>query len=372
MPKPKKNKQDLLILPVIRGKVLGVNIYRGYAKLSDLSELSKADIYDQQKNPKGTQRDLSPKHAKEAFEYVRNSELGFWPEVFLCARAKDVLTYKPLSDDYVDIGVLEIDKEKIISQRGISISRIDGNHRLHYADGKEKGFAKIEKTVSFCIAFNLSRNEEIQLFKDINKNQKPMNTSHLDGIDVRLTPEQELKQRNPELFIAQRLSQDAKSPLAGRIFEGGKKPVGADIPLRGVKTGLQYMLSRSTQLPRLNDAEAQYKVIKNYFNAVKKWLPKAWAKPKEYIVLRGAGFWAICFLGAQVIDRALLGNKFDSKSMLTILESGKDWDWSNKGSFPGMSGRGGAVEISNKVARHLKDVNQISTEDLFSQIMTSE
>ncbi len=372
MPKPRTTKQRKLILPVIRGKVLGVNVYRGFAVLSDLSEISKADIYDQQKNPKGTQRDLSPKHAREAFEYVKNSELGFWPEVFLCARAKDALTYKPLSDDYVDVGLLEIDKILIQKHKGISISRVDGNHRLHYADGEEKGFTKIEKMVSFCIAFNLTRNEEIQLFKDINKNQKPMNTSHLDGIDVRLTPEEELKQRTPDLFIAQKLSRDPKSPLSGRIYEGGKKSVGADIPLRGLKTGLQYMLSRSTQLPRLSDAEAQYRVIKNYFNAVKKWQPKAWSKTKEYIILRGAGFWAICFLGAQVIDRALLNNKFDMRSMLTILESGKKWDWANKGSFPGMSGRGGALEISNKVARHLKDVNQISTEELFSKIMSSD
>ena len=83
-----------------------------------------------------------------------------------------------------------------------------------------------------------------------------MNTSHLDGIEVRLTPEEELKKRNPELYIAQRLHRDTKSPLNGRIYEGGKKPVGVDIPLRGMKTGIQYMLSRSTQLPRLADAEA--------------------------------------------------------------------------------------------------------------------
>jgi DGQHR domain-containing protein len=372
MAKTKRKKPDLLVLPVIRGKVLGVQVYRGYAKLADLSEISKADIYDQQKNPRGTQRDLSPKHAKEAFEYVKNSELGFWPEVFLCARAKDVLTFKPLSDEFEDIGILEIDKGKIANSKGISISRVDGNHRLHYADGKEKGFSKIEKKVSFCIAFNLTRNEEIQLFKDINKNQKPMNTSHLDGIDVRLTPEDELKQRNPELYIAQKLSRDESSPLSGRVYEGGKKTVSADIPLRALKTGLQYMLSRSTQLPRLSDAEAQYRVIKNYFSAVKKWQPQAWSKPKDYIILRGAGFWAICFLGAQVIDRALLNNKFDIKTMSSILESGRKWDWSNKGSFPGMSGRAGALEISNKVARHLTDVNQLSTEELFDQIMSTK
>lgn len=78
-----------LKLPVVRAKVLGVNVYRGFANLGDLADVSKADIYDQKGNPTGTQRDLSPSHARDAYEYVKNRDLGFWPEVFLCARKKD-------------------------------------------------------------------------------------------------------------------------------------------------------------------------------------------------------------------------------------------------------------------------------------------
>ncbi len=107
-----------------------------------------------------------------------------------------------------------------------------------------------------------------------------MNTSHLDKIEVRLSLEDELKRRQPELFISQKLSNDNKSPLYGRVYEGGKKKVGMEIPLRGLKTGIQYMLSRSTQLSRLPDAEAQYRVIKNYFSAVKLWQPRAWSESK--------------------------------------------------------------------------------------------
>ena len=180
------------------------------------------------------------------------------------------------------MGVLWVDFNLINKSSMICISRVDGNHRLHYGDGKQVGFPRIEKVVSFCLAFGLKRIEEIQLFRDINDNQKRMNTSHLDGITVKLTPEEELKRREPELFIAQRLSRDSKSPLYGKVFEGGKRPPGADIPLRGLKTGVEYMLSRSTQLPHLEDPEAQFKVIRNYVEAVKKWQPKAWTHPKDY------------------------------------------------------------------------------------------
>lgn len=359
-------------IPVIRGNILGVNVYRGYAPLNILTEVSEADVYDQKKNPLGTQRDLSPKHAKDAYEYVKNNELGFWPEIFLSARDNKVLTFSSISNDHEDIGILEIDIDTIEKSKSIQISRVDGNHRLHFADGKESKYSKIDKKVSFCLAFNLSRDEEIKLFKDINRNQKAMNTSHLDGIEVRLSPEDELKRRHPDLYIAQRLTNDTSSPLHGRIYDGGKKPVGVDIPLRGLRTGIQYMLSRSTQLPRLPDAEAQYRVIRNYFSSIKSWQPQAWKSPKEHIILRGAGLWAICFLGAQVIDRALLNDKYKPESLLEILNSGKNWDWSNKGSFTGYSGRGGALEISIKVGRNLKDSDQLSTDELFDEIMSKE
>lgn len=364
--------KSVLRSAAVRAKVFGVNVYRGFAKLADLADISKADIYDLQKNPKGTQRDLSPAHARDAYEYVKNRDLGFWPEVFLCARKKDIVTFYPVSQEVVDLGILEIDMEAAKKEATIAISRVDGNHRLHYGDGKQTGYSRVEKLVSFCLAYDLSREEEIQLFKDINDNQKRMNTSHLDGIEIRLTPEEELKHRNPELYIAQRLSRDAMSPFYERVFEGGKKPVGVDIPLRGLKTGIEYMLSRSTQLPRLDDAEAQYRVIRNFFSAAKKWQPKAWASPREYIMLRGSGLWAICFIGAHVIDRTLMQDQFTAGQMLKILRSGKDWDWGKRGDFKGLGGRAGALEISKQVTNKFQDSSRMSTKQLFDKIMAQD
>lgn len=362
-------EKNIIKCPVIKGKVLGVDVYRGYMNLSELSLISKADIYDSINNPKGTQRDLSPKHAKEAYEYVKNSELGFWPEVFLCSRDNKAIKFTSISDDFPEVGILEVDADYLEKNKKVIISRVDGNHRLHYGNSKEKGFSKIEKDVSFCIAYNLKLDEEIKLFKDINKNQKPMNTSHLDGIDIRLSPEDKLKRDNPELYISNKLNEDEASVFHDRIFSGGKKPVGVDIPLRAIKSGLGYMFSKSVQLSRLNNVDAQYKIIKNYFQAIKELVPEAWEKPKDYIILRGVGLWAICYLGAQVIDIALTNKKHDVESMKKILESGKKWNWGSKGDFVGYSGAKGAQEIANKVGRLLKDESQVSTDDLIDQII---
>src|SRR5262250_2104775 len=115
-------KKKTLQYQVVRAKVLGVKVYRGFANLADLAEVSKADIYDQQNNPTGTQRDLSPAHARDAYEYVRNRDLGFWPEVFLCARRKDVITFHPVSAELSDVGILEIDAKAVEKASDIAIS----------------------------------------------------------------------------------------------------------------------------------------------------------------------------------------------------------------------------------------------------------
>lgn len=358
-----------LSIPVMRGKVLGVTVLRGYARLCDLALISKADIYDQKINPTGTQRDLNPKHAKSAYEYIKTSDLGYWPEVFLCVRDLSIMNYSP-SETNQDIGILEIDIEKILEDGKISVSRVDGNHRLHYADGTHRGFPAIEKSVSFCIAYDLSREKEIQLFRDINNNQRPMNTSHLDNIQARLTPDERLKREDPALWIAQELGRDKESPLFDLVFEGGKKSTGQIIPLRSLKTGINFMLSRPTKLKDLSDPSAQYKVIRNFFQAVKAWQPQAWIAPRKYLLLRGSGFWAICYIGADVIDKVLSKGKYSKDDMLEVLNSGRNWDWSNKGDFQGLGGQAGALKIREEVFKEFRDDAGPSLKDLWRQIIS--
>jgi DGQHR domain-containing protein len=361
-------KPNRVPIPVLLGTVLGVKVYRGYAPLSLLSRMSQADIYDQVKNPTGTQRDLSPKHAREAYEYVRDQKRAYWPEVFLCARNMSVISFRP-SDGNSNCGVLTVNLAAIQSKKSISISRIDGNHRLHYADGHEAGMPPIEKAVSFCLAVDLTLEDEISLFRDINNNQKRMNTSHLDNIESRLTDEQKLMQDEPDLYIAQRLGRAKESPFFGMVYEGGVKESRNMIPLRALRSGINYMLSQHTKLRALKDAEAQYNVICNYFEATKLWVPKAWEFPKDHLALRGSGLWGLCALGANVIDRALGKATFEAQEMLRILNSGKKWDWTNKGHFQGLGGWSGAIKISEMISEEFSDESGISVKDLYRKIM---
>lgn len=359
-------------LSAVKGHVLGVNVYRGFGRLCDLSNVSKADVFDQKTNPFGTQRDLSPKHAKDAYEYVKENELAFWPEVFLCVRNDKIIKFTHTDQALnINAGILEIDYGVIKESKEICISRVDGNHRLHYAGGNFSGFPPIEKEVSFCIGYDLTLEQEIILFRDINNNQKRMNTSHLDNIESRLTPEEKQKRTDPSLYISKKLGKDKDSPLYEKIFEGGKKPGYFAIPLRSLKTGIQYMLSQPSKLTELPSVDAQYAVIKHYFSAVKQWQPDAWKDPKNYLVLRGAGLWAVCFIGATVIDKTLAAGKYTSSDMLKVLLSGKTWDWSNNGPFAGYSGRGGATRIRDEIVREFTDESGVSIKSLAEKILNS-
>lgn len=359
----------MIKIEVIRGEVLGIDVVRGFARLSDLARISRADVFDEKLNPRGTQRDLSPKHARDAYAYASNTTRGYWPEVFLCLRDSTVVKFMKSSNHS---GVLEINDKKIISSKNICISRVDGNHRLHLADGETAGVPPIDRMVSFCLAMDLSQLEEIAVFRDINNNQKSMDTSHLDKIELRLSGENAVRDRDPALFIASKLAEGSDSPIRGFVYQGGKRPPGAFIPLRTLHTGIEYMFSRQTRLTAIGGADAQLVLIQNYLAALKNWVPEAWEKPKDYLLLRGAGLWGACFLGSDVIDRALAKKDFSPKAMELILRSGRKWNWARNGDFQGLSGRGGAVKIADRIIRELRDDNGISMKDLLSEILRSK
>ena len=349
----------------ISDKVLGVQVVRGFARLCDLATVSRADIYDAERNPTGTQRDLSPKHARDAYLYVRQEELAFWPEIFLNARDRSVWTFDADSNGR---GTLQLDVDAILRSKSISISRVDGNHRLHYADGSFEGYPPLTKRVSFCLAVNLSSEEEIKLFRDINDNQRRMNTSHLDNIKIRLTDKSELASRDPKLYIAKRLSEDEDSSLKGIVYTGGPTDVAKIIPLRTLKSGLEYMFSRPTRLTAIDDIDVQIRIIKNFFAAMRRWEPTSWTAPRQHVMLRGAGFWGVCFLGAEIADRALAKGKYKIDDMVAILKSGKNWNWANGGDFSGLSGRGGAVRIRDMIVAELAEQETVSLKSLMKQI----
>jgi DGQHR domain-containing protein len=359
--------ESALQVSCIRETVLGVDVVRGFARLCDLAAMSRADVYDAKFNPTGTQRDLSPKHARDAYLYVRQEERAYWPEIFLCARSMKFVQFKSAAENE-GRGVLTVDLAGISKAGSIEISRVDGNHRLHFASGEFEGYPAVEKLVSFSLALGLTLEEEMKIFRDINNNQRRMNTSHLAHMNVRLTGEDSLKFRDPKLYLANKLSETSGSPFFKMVYDGGKKDVTKIIPLKSLQSGLEYMFSQPSRLSAIDDVDMQYTVISNYFMALKKWEPECWHDPKSFLMLRGAGFWGVCFLGAEIIDRGLKKGHYKADDLLKILYSGRKWDWRNKGDFAGFSGRGGAIKIRDKIVSEIADDESVSLRNLMKQI----
>jgi len=93
MRKKTRSRSALPQFHVLVGTCLGYKAYRGFAPLSELARISKADIFDQAKNRLGTQRNLSLLHARKAYEYVSGTERAFYPEMILNVRDKSYVDF---------------------------------------------------------------------------------------------------------------------------------------------------------------------------------------------------------------------------------------------------------------------------------------
>lgn len=347
---------------VISGSVLGIQVYRGFAPLSRLAEISRPDVYDQDSNPLGTQREIKINHARGAYEYIAGeNRMSFFPEIVLNARNPDVIRFLP-SASGSPLGYLEIDESKLSPATEKMISRVDGNHRLHFANGdKQRRLPPACKEVGFCLVSGLTQEQEARLFLDINSNQKGMNTSHLDNLKYRLTPQHELIEKHFALFVAERLCRDPKGPFLGFVHKGGRK--GTDnlgrsqglkrhVSLRSLHGAISKLLRTSRYLQLIPSGDPRYVVIREYWNSVRRVFSTDWSAQKDSLLLKGIGITAMALIGAEVIDRCLLAKDASQDRMRAYLTSvARLADWSAQGEFAGYSGLQGA----ERAARQLRE-----------------
>lgn len=372
MAKKRKAQTALPKFQVIAGMCLGHKAYRGFGSLEDLAAISKADIFDQEKNPLGTQRNLSLQHARKAYQYVTERSKAFYPEVILNIRDASYIKFRGgKGQGGSTCGTLEFVKDPRKTSATI-VSRLDGNHRIWYADGHDKGLEAVTRQASVCFLLVPKIEQELELFRDINDNQMGMNTSHLQNITARLLGEKALKVQDPAAYIVQRLQRDKTSPLFRGMHEGGQVRKGATLSgltVANLTNAVRDMLSRSAKLSQFPDADAQFEVIKNYWSAVKKWLPDAWQRPRDFIIFKGVGLYALSYLGIEIIDRCLLKGKYQPKDMLAYLKQLPDVDvFASKGNLT-YAGRGGGRKLANDLIANLEGEGEISFSKLQKMIL---
>lgn len=369
MTTPPSAPERTITLRAIRSHNLDTQCYRGSAPLADLARVSKADVFDQDQNSKGLQRNLSPSHAQAAYEYAAMEANPDWPrafpEVVLNVRDKTAVKIVEAGDGWID---MIFDCDRLRDAPKVIVSRIDGNHRLEYTAGGTKRHTPLQIEAPFQIHVGLRPDQEAKLFLDINANQKGLNTSHLSWLRSRLTEEEEEIRQHPERWVAKRLADDPMSPWSGLIHKGGSK-AGAraqgytrPVNFKSLENGVKRTLGKSQYIHDLTDIKAQYVVIRNYWNAVKQVFSQEWATPQEYQVLKNVGVMSFSILGGTVIDRCLASSppRVSTDPMTQYLQQcAGTWDWASEAvgekAIAGMSGNRAIAIIAGAMAGDLSD-----------------
>jgi len=345
--------------------------FRGESPLAHLALISQADVFDQVTNPEGLQRDLSPKHASEVYEYASREKNPdrprAFPEVVLNVRDKKIVQIEEIKG-VAEIGVkpfrLRFDLDKLQDNK-VKVSRVDGNHRLYYASGDDRR-EPLLAAAPFQIHIGLSREQERALFVDINANQKGLNTSHLAIMQHRLTQEELEMRDHLDRWITSKLTTDPESPWHGVV--GGGSNAGARsqnltrlVNFVALQTGVSKTLAKSQYIRDFTNPIVQYIVIRNYWKAVKSVFATEWAKPKEYLLLKNIGVLSFSLLGGTIIDRCLPRGKDSAEDMAAYLRQVKNrFDWSSKAApgdntVVGMSGNKAALILAGEMAAELTE-----------------
>jgi DGQHR domain-containing protein len=343
---------------VLHGVNLNTEMYRGYAPIADLAKISAPDPFNQDTNPTGLQRDLSEVHSRDAYRYAEGAEHvpehpRAWAEVLLNVRDPSVVKLIPINTQQ-GVYALEI-REDLINKTlgGPQISRMDGNHRLHFGAGDPKHqWPRLTTSIPFAMTIGLAPEAEAYLFMDIIDTQKAMNTAHLAHLKARLTGPERLALADPALWMAERLTDDPKSPWYSNVHKGGQR--------KPVKTGIGMTLHDAVKLRAVPAIESKYVLLRMFWHAVARIYAREWADPKA-MLLKGIGIWTFSQLGADIIDRCLVRGvpaaRLEEEMRAYLRQTKRVFDWRRGGDIQGYGGQTRAREHANTMKAALSDAD---------------
>ena len=376
--------------PCLVGRNLNLVVIRGYAHLDKLAIVSAPDVYDEYKNPLGTQRDLDKKHSAACFEYAKDAfgedpmtDPKSFPEIILNVRLPEVIELYDIQnpENVLDFDSFSSDEEIESALVGIrvlteaieyphrvanpEISRVDGNHRLSGIDLQEtfeEGALVPIIPVPFSIYVGLSAEQEVHLFKDINGEHKGMDINHLTNIKYRLEGD-ELKNSKAGRFVwlAMQLSESGRA-FDGVVFKGGakagaKEALGKIPPIKvnTLANILKTQVSKATKTDNMfvDDPDAWLAILNNYWLAVREVFQLEWSDRSNFILLQSIGMTGFAILGATLMDTQVSeGNVTvqDFEDSLTAVK--KDVDLSRTADkWKGVAGAGGGALVGQELIK---------------------
>lgn len=385
----------------VLGPNLNITAIRGYAPLNVLAEISSGDVYDEHLNSEGTQRDLKPKHSKEALEYAlgalevtSDESPRAFPEITLNARDKNVIQIQDLQGAEVDLDALSNDPNataQIVRVRVLArnivwpkpkfnpqISRVDGNHRLSQAEDMIVENETVVPSVPFSLFVGLSTRQERMIFSDINGKHVGMPAAIITSFNSAMIPADiAVTTANARAaWIARQLTQEGMA-FYGKVHFGGatdgaREVFGSKPPLtlQGLKSAVAKTLEKSPRLiaqlfPEIDlndpmmstDSRKQDRVdngmkvvvlLNRFWSAVRDSNPEAWDNKKDYILLSSIGLMGFSELAGPLIEDLLLAKKTtqeaDFRAVTDHLASKVSL---HKDNYRAIAGAGGAKKVAN-------------------------
>ena len=211
------------IVPAILGK-MGNHYYYSFSVEPDILLKLGYVLHrnDSNKDSMPTyQRIIKKSRLQKISEFVDNG--GYFPNSIIVnidsgKKIKFDIAGKNTSNSLSKIGLLHL------PQKYKSIFIIDGQHRLYaYSDSKYS----TTNTIPVVAFENLSKDEQVKLFMEINENQKsvPKNLRNTLDEDLKYSSPNPKERRDAlTLRIARELGEDRNSPLFERIIIGENEP----------------------------------------------------------------------------------------------------------------------------------------------------
>lgn len=249
----------------------------------------------------GIQRNLDIGRANKISEYLEDPDATFPTPIILSVDSSTVDFEQ--NDDFC---TLTFDENSNTQTAEI----IDGQHRVEALKSKPDNIEELPVVV----LFDLSQEEKAYIFSVINSNQKPVPKSYIYDLFELNTGRSPVKTCHT---IIKLLNSDPSSPFYKRIKMLGKKNSQNETISQGsfVDSILKLITNnkdrdeldlKNNRSLEKNDRcvlrdlfieekdEIIYKILLNYFNAVKAVFPDEWSDTHKYVLTKTAGIGGLC------------------------------------------------------------------------------
>lgn len=308
-------------IPAVRGKMGGHTYYSFATEPENLLKIGYVLHRNKaHKNMMPTyQRLIKKSRLKSVSDFIENG--GYFPNSVVISIDAKNCNFDPantqVSSTISDVGILHLPKKYK------SAYIIDGQHRLY---GYSNSEFKNKNTIPVVAFVNLSREEQIQLFMQINENQKAVSK------DLRNTLNADLLWTSDNLIEQQKalcsrisiyLGEDRNSPLYGKIS------IGEDLKTITLQV-ITNALKRSKFLGKVaknkiiefglfynGDIDESYNRLKEYiskgFDYLSENIESEWNKEADGIILMNRGVYGFILLLSDILHFLEQEKLVDSK-----------------------------------------------------------